>query len=76
MCFRVSDDHIYTAKSTSVKSIIAVSLDPINVILMPTGVTANSETTIYLCVANDLGKVAESGVLHLGVSNYSFIYAC
>ena len=29
-----------------------------------------------LCVVSDVEKVAESGVLHLGVSDHSFIYEC
>ena len=47
-----------------------------NVISNPTRVAANSEITIDLCVVSDVEKVAESGVLHLGVSDHSFIYAC
>ena len=47
-----------------------------NVVSNPTRIAANSETTIDLCVVSDVEKVAESGVLHLGVSDHSFIYAC
>ena len=46
-----------------------------NVISNPTRVAANSETTIDLCLVSNMEKV-ETGVLHLGVSDHGFIYAC
>ena len=73
MWFQVSDDHIYTIMSTSVKYIVTVKSGSNKCSIE---VTANSETTIDLCDANDVEKVAQSGVLRLGVSGHSFIYAC
>ena len=40
----------------------------------PTRVTANSSTLIDLCVTNAATKIANSGVLHLGISAHSLIY--
>ncbi len=46
-----------------------------NVITEPTIIAENSETLIDLCIVNDVQKVNLSGVLHLGISDHSLIYA-
>jgi len=46
-----------------------------NVITEPTRIAENSETLIDLCIVNDIQKVNQSGVLHLGISDHSLSYA-
>ena len=51
------------------------SLSLRNVITEPTRIAENSETLIDLCIVNEIQKVNQSGVLHLGISDHSLIYA-
>ena len=46
-----------------------------NVITEPTRIAENSETLIDLCMVNDVQKVNLTGILHLGISDHSLIYA-
>ena len=42
----------------------------------PTRVTPASKTLIDLVITNKPGNYLRSGVLHIGISNHSMIYAC
>ena len=42
----------------------------------PTRVTPASKTLIDLVITNTPGNYLKSGVLHIGISNHSMIYAC
>ena len=41
----------------------------------PTRVTSDSKTLIDLCITNSLEKVANSDVIHLGISDHSLVFS-
>ena len=46
------------------------------IITQPTRITQNSETLIDVALTNSPENIANSGVLHVGISDHSLIYIC